>query len=69
MPSIDTPKCNDITVDYGKSLLGNKEVQDALNNINKLTNEEGLMRIAEIQGTVTQIYTIHSKCLLVLLNI
>ncbi|KIK60102.1 hypothetical protein GYMLUDRAFT_244542 [Collybiopsis luxurians FD-317 M1] len=38
--------------DLGKSLLGEKEVQEALQKLDKLTNREALMEIAEIHNKV-----------------
>ncbi|KIK58093.1 hypothetical protein GYMLUDRAFT_706700 [Collybiopsis luxurians FD-317 M1] len=45
------------TKDYMKSLSGNKEVQEAFQNLNKLTKKEELLRIAEIHKKVDQIDT------------
>ncbi|KIK65020.1 hypothetical protein GYMLUDRAFT_382273 [Collybiopsis luxurians FD-317 M1] len=41
--------------DYGKSLLGNREVQEALSELDKLTNREVLIRMAETHEKVNHI--------------
>ncbi|KIK60096.1 hypothetical protein GYMLUDRAFT_612140 [Collybiopsis luxurians FD-317 M1] len=43
--------------DFGNSLLGEKEVQEALQRLDKLTNRESLMKIAEIHNKVYDIGT------------